>query len=90
MSEHRCRECQHYMQHYTINSKRIFRVCCGHCSFPSQKRKRPEGKACEHFSPGSPQEEAFVSKEYLSKELLQYMMKLELLPDIEDLEKHIR
>jgi hypothetical protein len=31
-----------------------------------------------------PDETAFVTKEYLSKELLEYMMKLELLPEIQE------
>lgn len=48
------------------------------------KQKLPDAKACENFIPGSAQENAFASKEYLSKELLQYMLSLELLPEIED------
>ena len=34
-----------------------------------------------------PDESKFVSKEYLGKALLEYMMNLELLPKIEDGEK---
>ncbi len=41
-------------------------------------------KACELFAPGQDQEAAFASKEYLSKELLGYLLSLELLPKIEN------
>lgn len=84
MIEKQCNNCQHYLQHYTFDKHRIFRVYCGHCTFSRVRRKRPDTKACEYYIPGSAQEEAFVSKEYLSKELLQYMLSLELLPDIEN------
>lgn len=84
MVENQCKECQYYLQHYTLNKRKIFRVHCGHCTFGRPKRKRPDAKACKSFIPGSAQEEAFVSKEYLSKELLQYMLSLELLPKIDE------
>ena len=84
MTEQKCKDCQYYLQHYTLDTRKIFRVYCGHCTFKHPRRKRPDTKACEHFKPGAVQEEAFVSKEYLSKELLQYVLELELLPKIED------
>lgn len=79
-----CKDCKYYLRHYTFDSKKIFRVHCGHCTHHKAKAKRPDAKACEYFVPGKPQEDAFASKEYLSKELLQYMLKLELLPNIEE------
>lgn len=48
------------------------------------KRRRPDDVACESFSPAEPDESVFATKEYLSKELLKYLMQLELLPKIED------
>lgn len=48
------------------------------------KRKQPDAPACDAFSPAPPDENAFATKEYLSKELLQYLIRLELLPPIED------
>ncbi len=86
MSEQHCADCRYYLQHYTFDKHKIFRVCCGHCIYSRVRRKQPEAKACENFAPGSPQEDAFASKEYLSKELLQYMLSLELLPEIKDRE----
>ena len=84
MINHQCKECLHYLRHYTFDKRKIFRVYCGHCTLGKPKRKQPDSRACEGFIPGPPQEAAFVSKEYLSKELLQYMLNLELLPEIEN------
>ena len=84
MSENQCRTCQYYLQHYTLDKRKIFRVYCGHCTFQRTRRKRPDAKACEHYLVGCAQEEAFVTKEYLSKVLLSYMLALELLPEIGD------
>lgn len=83
MDEKHCKDCQYFLQHYTLDKRKIFRVHCGHCTFGKPRQKRPDTKACESFVPGEAQENAFVSKEYLSKELLQYMLRLELLPDID-------
>lgn len=84
MSNQCCANCSYYLRHYTFDSRKIFRVYFGYCTFSRPKRKRPDARACENFTPGSAQEEAFASKEFLSKELLQYMLSLELLPEIED------
>ena len=83
MDERVCRNCAYYLYHYTLDKRKIFRVYCGHCTRSRHKRKQPDTKACELFQPGSKQEDAFVTKEYLSKELLQYILSLELLPEIE-------
>lgn len=86
MNEQHCADCQHYLRHYTFNSRKIFRVHCGHCTFSRPKRKQPDAKTCQNFTPSSPQEDVFVTKEYLSKELLQYVLQLDLLPEICDRE----
>ena len=87
MSNEECRGCMHYRQHYTMDKRRIFRVCCGHCTMGKAKRKRPDAKICEHYISAPVQEEAFVSKEYLSKELLKYILEMELLPKIQQDER---
>ncbi len=84
MNIQRCSDCHYYLRHYTFDRRKIFRVHCGHCTFNKVRRKQPDSTACENFMPSTPQEDAFVSKEYLSKELLQYLLNLELLPKIED------
>jgi len=83
MKESSCKNCTHYRQHYTFDKRRIFQVYCGHCTFPKIRRKLPDADICENFAIADPDESAFVSKEYLSKELLRYLLNLELLPKIE-------
>ena len=84
MNKNQCCTCMYFHQHYTFDRKKIFRVHCGHCTMPKVKTKRPTAKACEHYERREPDENAFVSKEYLSHALLQYMLELELLPEIQD------
>ena len=83
MDEKQCKNCQYYVQHLALNNRRFFCVYCGHCTFGKAKRKLPDTKACENYIAGSAPEEAFATKEYLSKELLQYILSLDLLPEIE-------
>jgi len=87
MTQRQCKECRYYLRHYTFDNRRIFRIHCGHCTRERIKRKLPDAAACEYFMEGLPQEEAFPSKEYLSKELLHYLLNLELLPEIKDYEQ---
>ena len=82
--ENQCKECRYYLRHYTLDERKIFRVYCGHCTFGRARRKLPDAKACENFTPGLRQEEAFATKEYLSKELFRYLQGLDLLPEIEE------
>ena len=84
MDKHTCNSCTYYRQHYTFDKRRIFQVHYGHCTFGRTKTKRPDAAACENYIYTEPDAYAFVSKEYLSKELLQYVLNLELLPPIED------
>ena len=84
MDNQQCKNCKHYLQHYILYGKSLYRICSGHCIFSKSKNKRPDAKACEKFIQIPSREEAFVKKEYLSKELLKYVLSLELLPEIED------
>ena len=83
MDDIHCKDCQHYIQHYALDKQKLFRVYYGHCAYLKPKAKRPDAKICKNFIEGTSGEEAFVSKEYLSKALLAYMTGLELLPEIE-------
>ena len=49
-----------------------------------KSKEKASGCGCEHFFLADPDEQAFATKEYLSKELLQYLLNLELLPTIEN------
>ena len=84
MSKNTCGNCQYYRQHYGISDGRIYRVFCGHCTFTRIRTKRPFTAACENYIYAQPDENAFVSKEYLSKALLLRVLNMDLLPPIED------
>ena len=83
MDEKTCNGCAHFLQHYGLDGKRLFKVDCGHCTKKVGYRKSPDTKACKMYSPGGDSADPFVTKEYLSKELLNYMLRLELLPEIQ-------
>ena len=84
MSETTCSACMYFKQHYALDERTIFRVYCGHCTCQRVKPKRPDTKICKNYIQKKPDENAFVSKEYLSKKLMDYMLSLELLPTIKD------
>lgn len=83
MWEHYCRDCRYYIPHYTFMHTKIVEVHCGHCTHSCLKSKKPNSKACEYYAASTGKEDLFVSKEYLSKALLQYILSLDLLPEIE-------
>lgn len=82
MQQQICRTCRYYKQHYTFDERKIFRVHCGHCMKRHSKSKRPDTKGCQYYAAADSDHTPFVSKEYLSKALLEYMMQLDLLPEI--------
>lgn len=79
-----CKECAHFRQHYGLDGEKIFRMYCGHCTHGRKPMRKPDRIACDNFEPAH-KENTFVTKEYLSKELLRYILKMELLPDILDM-----
>lgn len=82
MDKKLCHECKFYLQHYTFSKHKLVSVYCGHCTLGSPRRKRPDTKACESFVPSPDPRDLFVTKEYLTKELLQHVLNMELLPEI--------
>jgi len=82
-----CKTCAYYRHHYTFDHRKIFRVYCGHCTYQKARTKRPDAKACGNYLLSESVENAFVTKEYLSRALLEYLLNLELLPEIYDAEK---
>jgi len=84
MNTNTCNSCLYYRQYYTFDQRKIFQVHCGHCTFQRPKAKRPDGKICAHYEQAAPTESPFVTKEFLSRALLEYMLKLDLLPEIFD------
>ena len=84
MNNQTCETCVHFHQHYSLKDGKVTRVFCGHCTFKSPKTKRPYAKACENYAYGPDDTDAFATKKYLTKELLQYLLHLELLPPVAD------
>ncbi len=84
MSEKTCSTCIYFKQHYGLNGKQLFRLYCGHCTYQRIKHKHPHTRSCEKYIRTESDENAFVSKEYLSRKLLDYVLSLELLPQIND------
>ena len=84
MEQQFCGSCAFFQQHYALNRNKLFRVYCGRCLLTRPKRKVADAKACSEYQTCEPDISAFASKEYLSKELLRYVLSLPLLPEIED------
>ena len=82
--ENTCSDCKRFVQHYTFCNGKIMRVYCGHCGYPRTKIRKPDCKACGHYEQGIKDEENFANKEYLTKRLFEYVLNLELIPQIED------
>ena len=71
------------MQHYIFSESKFRWVNCGHCMGPERRHRKPDAKACQHYIYNPSAETRFVSKEYLTKELLKYVLSLDLPPQIE-------
>lgn len=88
MKDKTCNSCTYYRQHYILDGKKILRIYCGHCTLTIKKslsrHKKPYAPICEAYVPSPPDTEAFASREYLSKALLDHVLSLPLLPNIED------
>ncbi len=84
MNQTACNSCKYFKQHYTLDERTMFRVYCGHCTYHRVRPKQPDAKICKNYIQKEPDETAFVSKEYLSKRFLEYMLSLKLLPTIKD------
>ena len=84
MENQTCQNCKYFYQHYGLDGTKIFRLHCGHCGKPRLRIKKPHQAACAEFEQGENTEKKFVSKEYLSKSLLDWIRQLELLPEIQE------
>ena len=84
MSDLTCKDCKYFRQHYGLDDHQLFRFNCGHCIHPRLQTKKPYARVCSHFEPASPSEETFVSKKYLTRELLNYILRMDLLPEISE------
>ena len=83
MNDKTCQTCLYFHQHYTLKCGKLLRVFYGHCVLSTAKPKRPFTKACENYVDSPLDEDAYADKKYLTKEMLKYLLSLELLPQIE-------
>ena len=83
MERKKCGNCSYFVQHYGLGDRSFYRLYCGHCTRFAPKGRKPDTQACEHFVAGEADADRFVTGEYLSKELLQYVLRLKLLPEHE-------
>ena len=88
MDKESCRTCGHFIQHYAFRNGKFRWVNCGHCTEPKVRHKDPYAKICEHYIHTQPAEDQFLTQEYLTKELLKYVLSLDLPPKIEPLDEN--
>jgi len=82
MNQNKCETCTYYCQHYGFYNEKLFKIYCGHCTRFRIKNKKPDSESCENYVQANPLENYFATKEYLSKALLDYILGMELLPEI--------
>ena len=84
MDKQTCQTCIHFHQHYTLKTGKLLRVFYGHCTFCGAKAKDPLRAACKNYENAPPDEDAFASKNFLTKELIKKLFEMEILPPIEN------
>ena len=85
MSELACQNCVHFRQHYHLTETHGFLLDCGHCVYPRLKHRRAAAKICDHFEERSgslPQPNRERTIRFLTTEILEMILKLELPPEI--------
>ena len=83
MPKEMCRNCRFFIQHYILNNGKLRWVNYGHCIQGRFRNREAYGKICEHYEYQAPVEDGYADREYLSKELLQKVLSMELLPQLE-------
>ena len=78
MDKKLCRECANYIRHYGLFEGKLRPVFCGHCLCCHKKRIQPDAPACEKFISGVSPEKEMVTKEYLTKKLLQHILEMDI------------
>ena len=79
----KCKTCQHFHQHYILDRQSCRAVNCGHCTHPGLKHRKPEQPACSLYAPGTGPDlpDRLEVIHYLTVDLLQYILQLELPPE---------
>ena len=79
-----CKQCIHYVQHYGLFEGKLRPIFCGHCLFEHRKCKKPDAAICDQFIQNTSPYSKMVTKEYLTKKLLQHILDMELWQPLED------
>ena len=78
-----CSKCKYFRQHYLVDEKSCVWVYCGHCVCHHRtKNRKPDTPACADFAKKDRKMNDLVTKRYLTKSLLEYVLSLELPPEI--------
>ena len=82
-----CKECKYFRQHYVLDVQSCTSINCGHCTYPRLKHRTPYHMACQHFQPRElpvplPDRERVIY--FLTEEILQRILSLQLPPEIVD------
>lgn len=82
-----CGNCAHYRQHYILSKACCEGVNCGHCVYPRLKHRKPNDKVCTNYQyrnnpPGLPNRQQVI--QFLTKEMLQYILSIDLPPEIKN------
>ena len=85
MEGNTCGSCGYFHQHYVMDSQTCTAICCGHCSYPRLKHRKPDTPACKYFVPG--ERELPVGRQFLTLELLRWVQSLEFPPEIREMEQ---
>ncbi len=85
MQQKTCQDCIHFKQHYHLTESHGFMVDCGHCVCPGIKHRKASAKICERFQQREKADRPDRAKtiRYLTTELVQWIMELDLPPNIE-------
>ena len=86
MKNQTCKECDHFIQHYGLKKEKLYPIYLGHCCATRMRRRTPDAEACEHFVQRQ-EGDIYVTKEYLTKALLDRVLNMELFPEILELRK---
>lgn len=85
MTQATCRNCTHFHQHYTLDKQSCSAIDCGHCDCPRLRHRAASAAPCGRFAPRVDPPELPDRKDvvhYLTTEVLQYILNLELPPEI--------
>ena len=79
-SKEMCRNCKFFIQHYILSNGKLRWINYGHCIQGRFRNREACGKICQNYEYQAPVEDRYADKEYLSKELLQKVLTMDLLP----------